>query len=134
MMAILPSILGVHIFHHQCNGCEENETFTRIITTAHSHDHACSECECDQVCTSCKEHNHHSHDEACQHQFKKASFDGKTTVAKFKFQAEVIELLDYNHLLADVVTINRIPSYIVDDAILKVPDDPSPEENCVFLL
>ncbi|MCT4644116.1 MAG: hypothetical protein N4A74_03950 [Carboxylicivirga sp.] len=133
LVAILPSILGVHIFHHHCFGCEEDEAYARIITTSHSHEHACSDCECNEVCESCQTHSH-CHGATCEHQFKKASFDGKTPIVKYKFQANVIELFFSDNLMADVETINQLPTRLVYDAILKIPDDPSPEENCVFLL
>jgi len=83
LLAIMPSIFGIHIFQHQCNGCDENETITRIITTMHSHEHACNDCSCEQVCTSCETHanelpqtHHHEHEGACKHQFKKGAYDG----------------------------------------------------------
>ncbi|MBK3517411.1 hypothetical protein [Carboxylicivirga marina] len=139
VVAILPSILGVHIFQHHCTGCDEDETITRIITTMHDHEHACSDCTCEHACQSCAEevgnHVHHlPEDGACKHEFKKASFDAQTTAAKIKFEASAVDLLFNNNLYADVLSELDKPLRLHYDVIQKIPDEPSPEMNCVFLL
>lgn len=138
-MAILPSILGVHIFQHHCYGCEEDETITRIITTAHTHHHACSDCTCDKACQSCTETtgkhvHHHANEGTCKHQFKKAPLEGQTTSIKYKIEAASIDLLLHTAIIAEMVSENKISSHQQFDVIQKIPDEPSPEMNCVFLL
>ncbi|GEM_PF-4677026 len=136
MLSILPSIFGIHVFKHYCLGCNEDEIITTVITTAHSHQHDCCDCNSEQPCKSCSEHNaSHSHDEdsTCQHQFKKADFEGKTPVVSFQFVAANIELF-WNTFFANdyLIPNNNTKQYC--SVIQKIPDEPSPELNCVFLL
>ncbi len=138
-MAFVPSVLGVHIFQHQCVGCEEGETIARIITTLHTHDHACEDCSCENACTSCSheqgKHIHHNTDtDTCKHQFKKASFEGQTQVADFKFIAEVIDLFHSTTVVADLLVTVNGSTLLFADVIQNIPDEPSPAMNCVFRL
>ena len=138
-MAILPSILGVHIFQHHCYGCDEDETITRIITTSHNHNHACEDCSCDKACHSCieatgKHVHHHETDGACKHEFKKASLEGKITSGKYKIKVAAIDLFLQSTIVADLVSDNNTPKQLLFDVIQNIPDEPSPEMNCVFLL
>lgn len=140
MVAILPSVLGVHIFQHHCNGCDEDETITRIITTAHTHHHTCDNCSCaNSACQSCQElsgqHVHNQHqDESCQHQFKKASIEGQTAQVKFKIEAASVDLFSHTTLVSHWASDITLPTQLYLDVLQKIPDEPSPELNCVFLL
>ncbi len=138
-MAVLPSILGVHIFQHHCYGCDEDETITRIITTSHDHHHACADCSCEKACHSCSEandnHSHHQEtDGACKHEFKKASLEAKITSGKFKIKAASIDLFLQSTIVAELVSDIKTPKQLQFDVIQNIPDEPSPEMNCVFLL
>ncbi|MBR8537172.1 hypothetical protein KDU71_16500 [Carboxylicivirga sediminis] len=140
VMAVLPSVLGVHIFQHHCNGCDENETITRIITTVHSHDHACSDCSCAHQCMTCQEetgqhvHHHASEEGSCKHDFKKASLLAKTNIGQIRFEAAALEVLFHEKFYAEL----KVSSYKTAknhyNVIQKVSNEPSPEMNCVFLL
>ncbi len=138
-MAMLPSMFGVHIFRHHCLGCNENETVTRIFTTVHSHEHSCAGCTGEGCSHSCGEktgNNTHqqTHDNSCKHDFKKASFEGQIAVVKFKLEADAIDLLFCNVLQTEVLVNNYQPPKQFSNVILNIPDEPSPEKNCVFLL
>lgn len=137
LLAMLPSVLGVHVFHHHCGGCNENETIARMLTTIHSHAHNCVDCTCHAQCQSCEEalgHTQDEHNNACQHDFKRATLEGKIAALKFKFQAETILLL-YNSCFQSVLIDKEFkPQKDFCNVILNIPDEPSSEKNCVFLL
>ncbi len=134
---MLPSVLGVHVFHHHCNGCEENETIARMLTTIHSHDHDCPACTCQVASQSSQEgvsHDIQHHDSDCKHDFKKAAFEGQRADLKYKWQAEVIALNHFSWLPTDLLRGQFTPQKNFCYVILKIPDETSPEMNCVFLL
>ncbi len=140
ILAILPSVLGVHIFQHHCSACNEDETIARIITTTHSHEHDCASCSCASNCQSCHDeagrhiHHHTSERGGCKHDFKKASLEAQTNAVKIRVEATSFDLLFHAGLYTEVYSFDHRPRNIDYDVILKIPDEPSPEKNCVFLL
>ncbi len=137
LMAILPSVLGVHIFHHHCDACKENETIAQMFTPWHSHEHDCTDCTCHSYRPSDQDvvaHNTHEHANDCERDFKRASFDGQIADLKIKFQADAILLLHNSYYQAKPWDIEYKPQRDFCNVILKIPDEPSPEKNCVFIL
>lgn len=140
ILAILPSLLGVHIFQHHCTGCNQDETIARIITTMHSHEHDCTSCSCASTCQSCHnevgKHIHHqaSGEGSCQHDFKKASFEAQTNTVSFRIEATSLDLLFHAGFYTEV-QLSYINTHKDNcNVIHKIPDEPSPQMNCVFLL
>ncbi|WP_430812605.1 MULTISPECIES: hypothetical protein [unclassified Carboxylicivirga] len=119
--------------------CKQDEVITRMVTTTHSHNHSCADCACESACQTCYaetgQHIHHATtNEACQHEFKRGSFEGQTASLKIKFQAESIELFSQAPCLAENIFLHRQYFDVDIDAILKIPDKPTPEKTCVFRL
>jgi len=137
MLAILPSMIGVHVFKHFCNGCEESNVVTTLITTEHSHSHDCAGCECASSCHDCYDASgaHRHHDESnCEHKYAIVDFDGQTAVINFSFVAVQFDLLYSSELIADLQSDNINDKYKLYNVIQSIPDKPLPEKNCVFLL
>jgi len=137
VMAILPSMIGVHVFKHFCHGCHENSVVTTLITTTHSHSHDCSACLCSGACQDCHDesgrHVHHGENN-CKHQFAKVDFEGQTAQINFAFIAVEFDLLYSSELIAEMLSDYTNDKYRFLNVIQNIPDEPSPEKNCVFLL
>ena len=137
MLAILPSMIGVHVFRHFCYGCEESSVVTTLITTDHSHNHDCEDCLCAASCHDCHDdsgvHTHHG-ESNCEHQYAIIDIEGQTAVINFSFQAVRFDLLYSSELVANLQYDNINEKHRLYNVILNIPDEPSPEKNCVFLL
>lgn len=138
VFAILPAMLGVHVFQSYCGGCNEVDVVTSIIATSHSHHHDCESCTCNVDCHACCDtEESHSHDEgcdSCEHQFKKADFEAQISFNHFVLNVVDIDLLYASYVLNDELANAYLLKNKFSNVILNIPDEPSPEMNCVFLL
>jgi len=137
LLAILPSIIGVHVFKHFCNGCSHNDIVATFITTEHTHSHDCADCSCNEECHDYQDElglRAHHDENSCDHQFKRMSIEGQIADVSFKFKAADIDLYDFTNLHVDLQCDNSLQKKWLFHIIRKVPDKPLPETNCVFLL
>jgi len=140
LVMMIPALVGIHIFNHYCNACLESDVSASIITSVHEHDHECSACACDDHCSTCHdEHGNHKHhnDEPdnCSYEYLMFKYKGNLEVRNFNIKVVDFEL-PYSVLPSDQLIVRKkLPAELnYARAVLHVPDDPSPEQNCVFLL
>lgn len=138
LVSLLPSLIGVHVFEHYCSGCDKSDTVTTLITTVHDHHSSCSSCSYDEVCHSYSHetgrHIHHEADDDCKHHFEIVNYDGQTVLAPFNFKATNFDLLYSTCLLNNFLSVNTNLRKGFVNVIQNIPDEPSSEMNCVFLL
>ena len=140
LVMMIPALVGIHIFNHYCNACLESDVTASIIASVHEHNHECTACTCDTHCSSCHDehgnHKHHNNEpDNCTHEYLMFKYMGNLEVRNFNLKVVDFEL-PFNVLLSNrLLLINHLPVELkYARAVLHDPDDPSPEQNCVFLL
>jgi len=140
LVMMIPALVGIHIFNHYCNACLESDVTASLISSVHTHTHECTACTCDVHCSSCHDEfgNHKCHNdepENCTHEYLMFKYMGNLEVRNLSLKV-VPFTLPFKVLFQDlIISINKLPVELkYARAVLQVPDDPSPEQNCVFLL
>jgi len=140
LVMMIPALLGIHIFNHYCNACLKSDVTVSIISSDHEYTHECPACTCDAHCPACHDKfgNHKCHNddpENCTHEYLMFKYMGNLEVRNFSLKV-VAFALPFKVLLPDLlISSNKLPIELkYARAVLQVPDDPSPEQNCVFLL
>lgn len=137
---MIPALMGIHVFNHYCNACLKQEVTGSIIAPLHEHHHECAVCTCDDSCEICHdEHGNHKchgeHSGDCQHEYLLFEYMGNLEARSFD-----LKIADFDLPYCSVLSDQSVQTYYTSfeqmyaHAILHIPDEPSPEQNCVFLL
>ncbi len=140
LVMMMPALLGIHVFNHYCSACLKSDVTASIISVVHEHKHDCTACCCDTHCSSCHDEqgNHKCHTnepENCTYEYLMFTYMGNLEVRNLNLKVADFVLpfcvVSSDHLILR----NKLPLELkYAHAVLHVPDEPSPEQNCVFLL
>nr|WP_321450560.1 hypothetical protein [uncultured Carboxylicivirga sp.] len=139
LLTVLPSLIGYSIIQHHCYTCQSNElitAFSDFHIEHHHHEHICCSVndthesyylqnpgDCCHISTSCKE------------DIKRITFENSIISSSLELKVAMFHLpyTTYDdNVLVDFVTNHSNRNF--HNVVLYEPDEPTLEENCVFLL
>ncbi len=138
VFAILPSIIGINIFQHHCMSCNESELIATIASVSHEHEHDdCGSCHPEKGEKSCCNSQSESSekDKCCTEEYRRVEVEANVASPQFVFKAAQVELIGLcKELIVPTDDLFLQSKRYFTNTVLKIPDEPSLEENCVFLL